>query len=358
MKRRLSVLLALALAGCGGSNHAWRPLPIGTSADFRDVFFTDPLHGWISGGGYDIAGGLIGRTRDGGKSWQFRSGIIAPATNGLHVEALHFFDAQHGLAATDGGKIFVTSNGGDDWGEVRAWSGATDYLFGFHFLDEQKGWVVGLAGVLTTDDGGAHWTKLAKTEGRAIAFVDAQNGWLVGQHAVLMSSADGGASWTHVDLPFANDEKPDLWDICFADTREGWIVGDEATLLRTMDGGQTWTRRALDIPGLHSAAKLDRIPTSTGVAVVDAGDRTSGLTLASVRFADSQHGWIAGFFANMGRSMILRTVDGGATWTIDADIDGEELRRIFVLDPRHVWAIGQRTRPGKQAIYVRDPDAK
>ena len=115
---------------------------------------------------------------------------------------------------------------------------------------------------------------------------------------------------------------------------------------------------ALDIPGLHSAAKLDRIPTSTGVAVVDAGERTSGLTLASVRFADPQHGWIVGFFANMGRSMILRTVDGGTTWTIDADIDGEELRRIFALDPRHVWAIGQRTRPGKQAIYVRDPDAK
>jgi photosystem II stability/assembly factor-like uncharacterized protein len=362
----LALLLLLGFASCREKHEVWKALPLATSADFRGVHFADPQHGWIVGGGFDIPGGLIGRTSDGGKNWAFSSGILSesPRATGLKVEAVHFFDERRGVVATDGGKVYVTSDGGENWGEVRAWTGSTDYLFDLHFLDDRTGWAVGLDGVLQTVDGGRHWVPLArdndeeKIAGRAITFLDRKRGWFIGQHGIAMSSVDGGRNWTQARLPLPKGERPDFWDLAFVDGREGWITGEEGTLLHTNDGGKTWSRRELGIEGVRSAPKLERIQRGNKIEMIDAGDRTPGLTLASISFADAQHGWIAGFYANLGRSLILRTTDGGTTWTIEADIEGEELRRLFALDRNHVWAIGQRTRPGTQAIYFRDPAAK
>ena len=51
--------LLLATAGCG-SKPAWEALPLGTKADFRDIWFNDAMHGWIAGGIYEITGGIVG----------------------------------------------------------------------------------------------------------------------------------------------------------------------------------------------------------------------------------------------------------------------------------------------------------
>jgi photosystem II stability/assembly factor-like uncharacterized protein len=365
---RPAVLLAcvLVLASCGKREESpWKALPLGTSADFRDVFFADPQRGWIAGGAYNIAGGLIGRTDDGGKTWQFSSGMISPHphANGHKVEALHFFEASRGVAVSDGGKIFLTSDGGENWGEVRRWTGPTDYLFDVEFIDENHGWAVGLAGVLRTTDGGRTWMQMPKKdeegriEGRAISVIHRDRLWIVGQTASVMTTDDAARTWTRVEMPLPAGERLDFWDVFFVDESVGWICGEEGTLFHTSDGGRTWSLRPLGIEGVRSAPKLERIPRAGGVAVIDAGDRTPGLTLASIHFVDSKTGWIAGFFANMGRSLILHTRDGGTTWTVDADIEGEELRSLFALDGDHVWAVGARTRPGDQAIFYRAASA-
>lgn len=369
MQRRSvrSAIVALALLVCGACGResrsgVWKPSLLGTAADFRDVFFVDANRGWIAGGGYDIPGGLIGRTTDGGKTWQFTSGILSssPTATGVKVHALHFFDAQRGVAVGDGGKVYVTHDGGDLWGEVQGRSGSSQSLLDLEFIDEESGWAVGLDGVLATDDGGEHWKAFAKgkLQGRAIAFIDAYRGWAVGPYATAMATPDGGRSWNAADIPLPKGERIDFWDVFFLDAQNGWICGDEGTLLRSVDGGNTWTVQDLGIDGVRSAPKLERIARGDKVDVIDAGDRTPGLTLAAIRFADSRNGWIVGFFANYGRSWILRTRDGGKTWSIEADIEGEELRALHLLDATRAWAIGARTRPGAQAIYVRDAAAK
>ena len=371
MGQRIASAVIIALTSlafsCGESaSKSWKAMPLGTSAEFRDVFFADADRGWIAGGGYDIAGGLIGRTDDGGKTWRFDSGILSssPSATGVSVQALHFFDRQRGVAAADGGKIYITRDGGENWGEVRGWTGATNYLFDLEFRGERTGWAIGLDGVLKTEDGGATWKPLTKETnekekiaGRAISLLDGKRGWLIGQYATALFTRDGGATWSAAEMPLPKRERLDFWDVFFLDDA-GWICGDEGTLLQTTDGGRTWAVRDLGIPGVRSAPKLERIRRGNKVDVIDAGDRTPGLTLASIRFADAQNGWIVGFFANHGRSLILRTRDGGASWSIEADVEGEELRALHVVDGTHAWAVGARTRPGTQAIYVRDPSAK
>src|SRR5262245_35033114 len=100
----LLACLLLAAAGCG-SKPAWEALPLGTKADFRGIWFTDALHGWIAGGSYEITGGLVGRTSDGGRSWKFVSNLTQ--RDGGSVQSIHFFDNERGIV-TSSGAILTT----------------------------------------------------------------------------------------------------------------------------------------------------------------------------------------------------------------------------------------------------------
>jgi photosystem II stability/assembly factor-like uncharacterized protein len=371
MRRQFVILIAcvlLAAASCSKAP-AWVALPLGTAADFRDIWFTDANHGWIAGGSYQIVDGLIGRTDDAGKTWHFTSNITP--RDRMSVQALHFFDAEHGLAATDSGAILATADGGENWTPADR-SGRAGGLSSLFFLDERRGWAAGHGDVLRTDDAGQTWIPLTP-EGvdtnyrslvRAIQFQDDTHGWAAGMNASLMRTADAGVTWEPAfgpaprpagssDTPLAAGEHPNFWDLFFVDNQTAWVVGEEGTMLTTRDGGSTWTRQNTGLKDARSAPKLERIPTAGGVQVLDAGDRTPGFTITAVRFVDRRRGWITGFYAGLGRSLILRTEDAGATWVVDADIAGEELYTLFVQGRERLWAIGARVRPGPQSIYRR-----
>jgi photosystem II stability/assembly factor-like uncharacterized protein len=356
MKHAAVITCVLATLGCSRAP-AWEALPLGTAADFRSVWFTDANHGWIGGGSYEISGGLVGRTEDGGRTWRFTSGLTA--RDRMSVLALHFFDNDRGLAATDNGRILSTADGGGNWTPVERRSHVNS-ISSLAFLDARHGWAAGHGDVVRTDDGGETWSPVTAESGdrsyespvRAMQFHDERDGWIAGMHASLLRTRDGGATWEPVATPLASGDRPHFWDLFFVDRDTGWIVGEEGTILATTDGS-TWIPQNTGLKDARSAPKLERIPRAGGVDVIDAGDRTPGFTIAAVRFVDRRNGWIAGFYAGLGRSLILRTEDAGTTWAVDADIDGEELRTLFVQGREHLWAIGARVREGPQAIYRR-----
>jgi photosystem II stability/assembly factor-like uncharacterized protein len=367
-------LALLVLAGCSRDDDyaskpepaqglkagsAWQALPLGTAADFRGIWFADATNGWIVGGRHNIPGGLLGRTRDGGKSWKFTSGHFSPRTGGWTIagQAVHFFDTQRGLMAGNDGIILKTEDGGENWVQVPSGSGRE--VLALAFIDDRNGWAVGTNSMQRTRDGGAQWEGLNGGSGRpridawAATFHDEDRGWLVYKSATLMWTEDGGATWSAIALPLAESERPDFHDIFFVDERDGWVVGDEGIILHTGDGGDTWSRQETGIPDARSAARPERIQHGSKVILVDTGDRSPGLTLTAVRFVDKRRGWAAGYYAGIARSLILRTEDGGANWTVDADLIGDELRALFIVDPDHVWAIGAHVRDGPQSIYRR-----
>ena len=118
-------------------------------------------------------------------------------------------------------------------------------------MDARRGWAVGALPVpqpvepdradpgviLTTADGGATWTEQARTVGSlwSLSAVDAATAFAGGGYG-LFSTVDGGTTW--VKQPFT---LPALDAISFTDATHGWVTHSMlSTVCRTDDGGRTW----------------------------------------------------------------------------------------------------------------------
>jgi photosystem II stability/assembly factor-like uncharacterized protein len=189
-------------------------------------------------------------------------------------------------------------------------SGTVQNLWGVDFVDSVHGWAVGDTSViLTTINGGATWSPQTwpglATSFYAVDFVDTQHGWAVGSGGVIAATANGGATWSSQP----SGTVMDLAGVNFVDAQHGWVTGDAGLILATSDGGATWTLQSAAGPPPGSLIDLD--------------------------FVDLQHGWIAGM-----NGAILATANGGATWTPQTSGTANGLYAIDFIDQQHGWATG------------------
>jgi photosystem II stability/assembly factor-like uncharacterized protein len=200
--------------------------------------------------------------------------------------------------------------------------------------------------------------ELARSTLWSVQFVDDRYGWVAGDGGALFATMNGGESWERRDaaVPFVLD----LMEVTFTDRRRGLLVGRSGVFLETADGGRTWANSIIDrsvVRGFKAgwrqmAAAANQEPPETlsrrlrmfasvpfqnatrGAVDNDVvGDRAWALAadgalnrtgdgtiwvrsrvaapspLAAIRFADPEHGWIAG-----GDGTLLATEDGGGTW--------------------------------------------
>jgi len=350
----MGILGALFILGCARPSstpepQAWQAVTIPTDAIYDGIFFTDSLNGWIAGGNYQIEGGIVGRTRDGGRTWRFVSGVVPGEGAGFSLGTIQFRDTLSGLATASGGRILVTSDGGQSWHAASGSRGAM--LSDVRFLDPWNGWAVGPSTLLRTQDGGETWRQVMDDDdyfsGNAIQFLDISHGWTVSQGGSLKKTGDGGRTWEQVALPLAKDERPTLWDIFFVDPAQAWIVGEEGVIFHTEDGGSTWTRQANGVPIVRALRKGERRPREVVPELETPPDR---LALTAVRFLDRQRGFAVGSYNDVAESVVIATHDGGATWKVERVQPGEYLRSLFVLDATHAWAAGDRARTTPQVV--------
>jgi photosystem II stability/assembly factor-like uncharacterized protein len=156
-----------------------------------------------------------------------------------------------GLAARDGVKAIAVGAGGTVlgttdgalWTALALPGGADPDLHGVAWTGDSEAWSVGEAGaIFSTDDDGATWTEhpvagVAETL-RAIAAPAAGGAWAAGEVGRILTLTAAG--WE----PQVSGTARTLRGIAFADATTGWAVGDDATILSTDDGGATWTAQA------------------------------------------------------------------------------------------------------------------
>lgn len=155
-------------------------------------------------------------------------------------------------------------------------------LYDVQFLDGRTGYVCGEFGtVLATRDGGATWERLETDTDKTLfglGFASADEGWVTGMDGLLLHTTDGGRSWK---VQHGRTEVAALEDLGFLETlrnpglyqvrvtgRYGLVVGDTGLILSTKDGGKTWSR--LQLPGKDRLVWMRDLsigPDATGFVV-------------------------------------------------------------------------------------------
>ena len=226
-------------------------------------------------------------------------------------------------------------------------SGVTARLRGVSAVSDKVAWASGASGtVLRTADGGATWHKLVVPDAEKLDFrdVDAVSDTTAyilsigpGPASRIYKTTDAGAHW---DLQFTNESPKAFFDaMAFWDAGHGLVMGDSVDgkfdILLTRDGGTTWSRIPQEKlpPALPNEGAF--AGSGTNVAVAGRGDAWIG-TGASTR------------------CRVLRTRDGGATWTIaETPVAASASAGIFSVafrDPRHGMTVGGDYRKEKDAV--------
>lgn len=238
------------------------------------VRFVDAMHGWVVG--HD---GLILATRDGGSTWAEQR--FAPDEE-KPLLGVWFKDANTGIAVGAYGLYLETADGGKSWNEreilldLLGDDGADRHLNAISAVGGNRLVIAGEAGtVLTSTDGGATWTApTAPYQGSyfGVIALQGQAMLLYGLRGQAFRSEDGGATWTAA----AGAGPVTLLGGSAQDDGTVLLVGAAGSVRVSHDGGRTFEAKVTDNPSAFSTALL--LDAGRALVVGEAGPRI--LTLA------------------------------------------------------------------------------
>ncbi len=232
--------------------------------------------------------GALRRSTDGGETWQV---VAVPLRAGETLTAATFFTTRDGLVTTSACRL-----------EGPPGTAAVPLC---------------RVGTLATQDGGLNWQRRKDAEDNAVGLVAYRSmprGVRTLQSGGLEWSDDGGAQWTPAVA--TSVDTTGISRVVWVTDTLVWATRSYGLLL-SRDAGRTWT--AID-PGL---------PKGPGP-----------FHFASIRnlaFADPQHGWLVG-----AEGTVMATVDGGATWQLQAAPTLQSLGEVDAWDAQRVWIGGTR----------------
>ncbi|MBW4631013.1 MAG: hypothetical protein KME30_03635 [Iphinoe sp. HA4291-MV1] len=274
------------------SNLQWSPTnaPLASSRT-DDIWFIDPSVGWAVN-----SNGQIIKTNDGGETWeqQFQDRV--------YLRCIGFATPLKGWAGTltASKRLYATIDGGKNWNliEDRLPQLAPPAICGLSVVNESVVYASGTnypdrpVGMIKTVDGGTTWT-----------------GWDMSQYATLL-----------IDTYFTSPER-------------GWVVGGKAdksisnpsrddvipVVLYTEDGGKTWVNR---VENMSSSFPL-------------------GEWGWKIQFLNENIGFVS--LENFQAGAILKTTDGGQTWTrlrINDPQGNTNLEGVGFVDENLGWVGG------------------
>ena len=350
----------------------WAVDQFGPPLGAMGVHFVDDQHGWIVGQGsdsYDYDGDwqFIYATSDGGGSWESQLVEFDPNHRAGLACVWMDDDSLHGWAAGRACQIYRTTDGGREWVPVdniplEEWAKPAFGFTAMKWLSDQVGFLLGtdLAGdqfiVVSTRDGGESWTVNLlpyEVDGRRVQpiwnlfFLDEDHGYVSGWGNWVLYTDDGGETWVDRSVP----PTPDTFDIRgmhFDDTHHGWAVCSNGLIVSTTDGGLNWDLYDSETP--VTLRTMTRLDGNTLLAMGDIGfglhsddngatwePVAEGLWLGGV--AGSDWGSDACFTGTDSgwvcgpAGKLYHSTDDGRTWTrvpLGDDVDANLTRVLFV----------------------------
>lgn len=277
-----------------------------------------PSSGWYSGnpvlgpaaltslataGGTTYAAGTNGtllRSSDAGATW---SGVVTGIRDNLTVVRI-VGGSPNSIVIGDGQFLQRSDNGGRTFVRVPFASGGTS-LVTAAFPSASVGYLVLANGsVLSTADGGKTFTRRTAIPGGKpsdLVAVSNTTAFAVTDGGSIERTTDGAVSWTHVgsaSVPLRGIEQ--------ADATTMYAVGNGLTLLKSVDAGATWTPKQ--------------------VAGIPAGD------LTSIRTSDPD----TALLTTATGSQLIRTTDGGDSFVSVVASSDPTYAAVFVTPTRAI----------------------
>ena len=315
MKNLLLLTTVILLIVFSSTNYAqwfWQNNPAQNNS-LRDIFVFDENNAII------VGSGTILKTTDGGENW-----LNIPHDTTDWPSSVFFVNDSIGWIAGFGngigeGSIQKTTDGGNNW--ISQYNGGWwEVFYSVHFVNEDKGWAVGVYsgdgpphGIMyKTTDGGINW--IFQSPGiyagiwSSIIFINVDTGWVVGGGGFggqrIAKTTDSGETWFEQLIGGNNG----LSDVYFIDENIGWVVGGNGAILKTTNGGENWI------------------------------SQTSGTSnyLLSIQFANEYTGWAVGSYG-----IILKTTDGGENWISQPSGTGNWLSSVHFANENAGWVVGE-----------------
>lgn len=236
------------------------------------------------------------------------------------------------------------------------------WLRDIQFVSDSKGWIVGTDGVImSTTDGGTTWTQVPKFTTdtfRQIYFTDENNGWILcernvftrGQNATsyLRKTSDGGKTWERIEFEDAGRQR--VTKLLF--NSKGWATafGEGGIFFKLQEDGVTWkaSKSAIHfllLDGAYGSGSNGVIVGAGGTILFteDNGLLWDKATLLgntdskfnSIFFQGDKLGWAVG---NGGA--IVATTGGGRLWRTQESGVEANLNAVYFTSSRDGWAVG------------------
>lgn len=375
---KLIILYLVLFSGNLFGQSSWENVPQSTQFSPTDIEFTDLNNGWAA-----TICGYIAHTNDGGTTWSLQGNYVAGSSGSIdmissthgyavgwhnisettdgenwtdlfvdtmnnYFDDVSFLNDSTGVVLVTGYMLWKTTDRGQTWDTI--FSNPNFYLGTLKFVDENTIIAVGQdpgdGNVIVSHDGGLTWTEPSGTAGlwfTDVCFTSSLVGYIVGQNGLYRTTIDGGLTW-QTPTQFPSLSYPSIY---FSTPTTGFVTADYGARFRTDDGGNTWTdisstvtNRNYEsvhfIDSLHgwaaSSVLTEIIRTSDGGLTWSSLYTGSGWGLNDIEFASNDEGWACGV-----RGTVLHTIDGGTTWSLIESPLQTSYLKIEVSAPNTVW---------------------
>ncbi len=302
---------ALLIASAGGKadtatvfvyvQNGWYAQTSGTGSDLNGVAARADGRVVVAVGN----AGAVVRTADAGASWAIRT-----SSTSFNLNDVWWASSSVVYAVGHGGTVMRSTDAGLNW--TRLTNVPTSHnLFGTWWIGTSHGWAVGSNGViLRTGDGGATWTSANPTSSQlnSVSFADTLRGWAVSETGVIVGTRDGGRSWYLVQPAVTGQSLRAVWR---ASDTAAWSVGQNGTVASTSATTDSLQWNLMNVGAANDLDGLHVIAPATAYAV-----------------------------GNNGNGLVLKSTDGGATWSPQVSNSVQALKDVWFVDAMRGWAVG------------------
>jgi len=320
MRQLFKIMLFVALPFWAvAQNYQLKPLVTDAKTSMRGLSVVNKKVIWVSG-----SRGTIGRSVDGGKTWQW---IQPKGYEKLDFRDIQAFDQHKAIIVNAGSPAYVLStvDGGKTWRENYKNTDSAAFLNGMDFWDSQNGIIFGdpinhQMQLLRTDDGGLTWKNISAqlkqpmqvgeagfaASGTSIKTMGNGKVWIAtgGVVSNIYYSTNYGKSWKVFKCPILQGESSTgVFSIDFFSESNGVAVGgnylndkdNQNNVLLSSNGGKKWKKPDQPVSGYRSGVTFvtKDILVATGTSgtdiSTDGGKRwrnISNLSFNAVKAAD------------------------------------------------------------------------